>query len=79
MSLILLKALFAGFLRNRHIARHFRRLAMLETVTDTSDSREVAQTLPPTLVAAVAVLRVRTADPAGVYGADPGGERLLHP
>jgi len=48
MSLILLKALFAGFLRNRHIARHFRRLAMLETVTDTSVSREV----PPTLVAA---------------------------
>lgn len=75
MSLILLKALFAGFLRNRHIARHFRRLAMLETVTDTSVSREV----PQTLVAAVAVLRVPAADPAGVYGADPGGERLLHP
>lgn len=75
MSLILLKALFAGFLRNRHIARHFRRRAMLETVTDTSVSREV----PQTLVAAVVVLRVRTADPAGVYGADPGGERLLYP
>lgn len=75
MSLILLKALFAGFLRNRHIARHFRRLAMLETVTDTSVSREV----PQTLVAAVVVLRVPAADPAGVYGADPGGERLLYP
>ena len=45
MSLILLKALFAVFLRNRHIARHFRRLVMLETVTDTSVSREVPQTL----------------------------------
>ena len=75
MSLILLKALFAGFLRNRHIARHLRRLAMLETVTDTSVSREV----PQTLVAAVVVLRVPAADPAGVYGADPGGERLLYP
>ncbi|MBK5476361.1 hypothetical protein JFU04_09645 [Pseudomonas sp. TH21] len=52
MSLILLKALFAGFLRNRHIARHFRRLAMLETVTDTSVSREVPPTLAQTLVAA---------------------------
>lgn len=79
MSLILLKALFAGFLRNRHIARHLRRLAMLETVTDTSVSREVPPTLAQTLVAAVAVLRVPAADPAGVYGADPGGERLLYP
>ena len=45
MNLTLLKEFFAGFLRTRHIARHFRRLAMLETVTDASVSREV----PPSL------------------------------
>lgn len=34
MNLTLLKEFFAGFLRTRHIARHFRRLAMLDSVTD---------------------------------------------
>ncbi|EZP66477.1 magnesium-translocating P-type ATPase [Pseudomonas sp. RIT357] len=52
MNLTLLKEFFAGFLRTRHIARHFRRLAMLETVTDASVSREVPPTLAQTLVAA---------------------------
>ncbi|AGE25348.1 MULTISPECIES: magnesium-translocating P-type ATPase [Pseudomonas] len=52
MKLTLLKEFFAGFLRTRHIARHFRRLAMLETVTDASVSREVPPTLAQTLVAA---------------------------
>ncbi|WP_223446121.1 magnesium-translocating P-type ATPase [Pseudomonas sp. BF-R-19] len=47
-----LKEFFAGFLRNRHIARHFRRLALLETFTDTTVSREVPPTLAQTLVAA---------------------------
>jgi Mg2+-importing ATPase len=47
-----LKELFAGFLRNRHIARHFRRLALLETLTDTTVSREVPPTLAQTLVVA---------------------------
>jgi len=47
-----LKEFFAGFLRNRHIARHFRRLALLETLTDTMVSREVPPTLAQTLVAA---------------------------
>ena len=50
MNLTLLKEFFAGFLRTRHIARHFRRLAMLETVTDASVSREVPPTLAQTLV-----------------------------
>ncbi|MGZ9739843.1 magnesium-translocating P-type ATPase [Pseudomonas sp. GNP012] len=45
-----LKEFFAGFLRNRHIARHFRRLALLETFTDTTVSREVPPTLAQTLV-----------------------------
>ncbi|MDQ0654971.1 magnesium-translocating P-type ATPase [Pseudomonas cedrina] len=52
MNLTVLKEFFAGFLRTRHIARHFRRLAMLETVTDASVSREVPPTLAQTLVAA---------------------------
>ncbi len=47
-----LKEFFAGFLRNRHIARHFRRLALLETFIDTTVSREVPPTLAQTLVAA---------------------------
>ncbi|WP_411389258.1 magnesium-translocating P-type ATPase [Pseudomonas sp. MPB23] len=52
MNLTLLKEFFAGFLRTRHIARHFRRLAMLETMTDASVSREVPPTLAQTLVVA---------------------------
>ncbi|WP_269139345.1 cation-transporting P-type ATPase, partial [Pseudomonas fluorescens] len=51
MNLTLLKEFFADFLRTRHIARHFRRLAMLETVTDASVSREVPPSLAQTLVA----------------------------
>lgn len=52
MNLVLLKEFFAGFLRNRHIARHFRRLALLENFTDTTVSREVPSTLAQTLVVA---------------------------
>ena len=47
-----LKEFFAGFVRNRHIARHFRRLALLDSLTDTTVSREVPPTLAHTLVAA---------------------------
>jgi len=50
MNLTLLKEFFAGFLRTRHIARHFRRLALLENFTDTTVSREVPPTLAQTLV-----------------------------
>jgi Mg2+-importing ATPase len=52
MKLTLLKEIFAGFLRTRHIGRHFRRLALLDGLTDTSVSREVPPTLGQTLVAA---------------------------
>ncbi len=52
MNLTLLKEFFAGFLRTRHIARHFRRLALLENFTDTTVSREVPPTLAQTLVSA---------------------------
>ncbi|OZY48781.1 magnesium-translocating P-type ATPase [Pseudomonas lundensis] len=47
-----LKEFFAGFLRTRHIARHYRRLAVLDSVTHTTVSREVPPTLAQTLVAA---------------------------
>jgi Mg2+-importing ATPase len=49
MKFILLKEFFAGFLRTRHFARHFRRLAMLDSVTDATVSREVPPTLSQTL------------------------------
>ena len=52
MNLSLLKELFASFLRTRHIARHFRRLALLETLAETGVSREVPATLAQTLVSA---------------------------
>ena len=45
MKLSLLKEFFAGFLRTRHFSRHFRRLALLDSIRDASVSRDV----PPTL------------------------------
>ncbi|PWE41986.1 magnesium-translocating P-type ATPase [Pseudomonas prosekii] len=50
MNLIVLKEFFAGFLRNRHIARHFRRLALLESFTDTRVGRDMPPTLAHTLL-----------------------------
>ncbi|MCC6611716.1 MAG: magnesium-translocating P-type ATPase [Burkholderiales bacterium] len=52
MKRTLLKELFAGFLRTRHILRHFRRLALLESVTRTGVGREVPPSLAQQLVAA---------------------------
>lgn len=52
MNFTLLKELFAGFLRTRHIARHFRRLALLETLAQTGVSRDLPSTLAQSLVAA---------------------------
>jgi Mg2+-importing ATPase len=52
MKFTLLKEFFAGFLQNRHIARHFRRLAMFDGLTDTTVSRDVPPTLAQTLTQA---------------------------
>ena len=41
-----LKEFFAGFLRTRHFGRHFRRLALLDSLTNTTVSREVPPTRP---------------------------------
>ncbi|MFA9439292.1 magnesium-translocating P-type ATPase [Uliginosibacterium sp. sgz301328] len=52
MNFTILKEFFAGFLRTRHIARHFRRLALLDTLAQTGVSREVPAALTKTLVEA---------------------------
>ncbi len=54
MNFTLLKELFAGFLHTRRLARHFRRLALLDTVAQTGVSREVPPALNQTLVSAAA-------------------------
>ncbi|MCL2310677.1 MAG: magnesium-translocating P-type ATPase [Proteobacteria bacterium] len=52
MKLGFLKELFAGFLRARHISRHFRRLVLLDTLTRAGISREASPHLTQALVAA---------------------------
>src|SRR5450830_1550123 len=52
MNFNVLKELFAGFVRTRAIGRHFRRLAMLDTLTGSGISKEVPPTLSQTLIAA---------------------------
>ena len=52
MKTRILKELFAGFLRTRRFVRHFRRIALLETVTRTGVGREVPPSLARQLVAA---------------------------
>lgn len=47
-----LKHLFAGFLRTRHITRHFRRLALLDTLTRTGVNRDMPSQLTQTLLSA---------------------------
>ncbi|MEW5890068.1 MAG: magnesium-translocating P-type ATPase [Pseudomonadota bacterium] len=60
MNFTLLKEFFAGFLRTRHIGRHFRRLALLDILTQTGVSRELPGELSKQLVAAA------TSDPAAL-------------
>ena len=52
MLLDILKRLFAAFLRSHAFTRHFRRLALLETVTRTGVSRDFPPELAAELVAA---------------------------
>lgn len=52
MNLTTLKEIFAAFVRTRHVARHFRRLALLDTLTQTGVSREAPAPLTQTLVTA---------------------------
>ena len=48
----LLKKLFAAFLKSHAFTRHFRRLALLETITRTGVSRELPPELARELIAA---------------------------
>ena len=52
MLLNALREFFAGFLRTRHITRHFRRLALLETLTRGNANREPPAGLGHALVTA---------------------------
>lgn len=55
MNLALLKEFFARFLHTRHISRHFRRLVVLDALTQTNISREVPDTLSKTLIRAAII------------------------
>ncbi|MGV6396021.1 magnesium-translocating P-type ATPase [Pseudomonas caspiana] len=52
MKMSLLKELFASFLRSRRIGRHFQRLAIFESLAQSSVSRDVPNTLARTLICA---------------------------
>ncbi|MCX7891881.1 MAG: magnesium-translocating P-type ATPase [Burkholderiales bacterium] len=70
MKLAFLKELFAGFLRTRRILRHFRRLALLETLTRTGVGREV----PPSLARELAEAALSDAEPLlARLGSHPDG------
>jgi len=80
MNFNILKELFAGFVRNRAIGRHFRRLAMLDSLTGTGVSREVPPTLSQTLIAAAhsdvdALLKQLDSHPTGLSEAEAEAAR----
>ena len=52
MKFTTVKEIFAGFVSTRHVARHFRRLVLLDSVAQTGVSREVPDSLSKTLVIA---------------------------
>ena len=52
MKLQLLKEFFASFLQSRHISRHFRRRALLETLVSSGTSRELPASLTQRLLQA---------------------------
>ncbi|MES1264957.1 MAG: cation-transporting P-type ATPase, partial [Variovorax sp.] len=52
MKLTVVKELFAGFLRTRHFGRHFRRLALFESLAGTQVSRDLPPSLGQELIAA---------------------------
>ncbi len=80
MNFNILKELFAGFVRNRAIGRHFRRLTMLDSLTGTGVSREVPPTLSQTLIAAAhsdadALLKQLDSNPNGLTEAQSDSAR----
>lgn len=74
MRFTILKELFAGFVRTRGLGRHFRRLAMLDSLSGTTVSREVPPSLAQTLAAAAksdpdALLKQLDSHPDGLSAA----------
>jgi len=61
MSTNFLKEFFANFLKTRSLARHFRRLALLENLSGTTISREIPHELTMELAA------VASSDPESLY------------
>jgi P-type Mg2+ transporter len=52
MNFTLFKELFAGFVRTRHLARHFRRFAILEAIVGPGVVKDLPSSLSQTLLAA---------------------------
>jgi Mg2+-importing ATPase len=52
MNFTVLKDLFAAFVRTHHLGRHFRRLALFESIVGTTVSRELPPALSQTLLVA---------------------------
>ncbi|KAF1024026.1 MAG: Magnesium-transporting ATPase, P-type 1 [Paracidovorax wautersii] len=71
MTLTVLKELFAGFVRARHLGRHFRRRALLDSLPRT----DAARTLPPDL-SAVLQAAARDDVPAALQRLDSHAEGL---
>lgn len=74
MNLAILKELFAGFVRTRGFGRHFRRLALLDSLSGTAVSREIPPSLAQTLAAAAkshpdALLKQLNSHPDGLSAA----------
>ncbi|MDD5404814.1 MAG: magnesium-translocating P-type ATPase, partial [Sulfuricella sp.] len=80
MNFTILKEFFAGFVRNRGIGRHFRRLALLDSLARTSVSREVPPTLSQVLIVAAqsepdALLKQLDSHPHGLSEAQAAAAR----
>jgi Mg2+-importing ATPase len=74
MRLTFLKQLFAAFVRSRGFGRHFRRLALLDSLSRTTVSREVPPSLAQTLATAArstpdALLKQLDSHPDGLSAA----------
>lgn len=71
MTLTTLKKMFADFIRTRAIGRHFRRIAMLDSLAGTGISREVPPSLSQALIEAAksdptALLKQLESNPCGL-------------
>src|SRR5450631_1623897 len=80
MNFNIVQRLFAGFIRTRGIGRHFRRLLLLDSLSETGISREVPPTLSQTLIAAAksdpeALIKQLDSHPHGLSDAQAAAAR----